>query len=131
MKELLDRLNQVDPTTYEKIVSGIPIYPRSTYYVFDPGTRKPRAEMCRDGWIRFADLPKEVACAWLQACVQDAILARGWHFQLMCREGSCMVDITIFRPKCDIIDGPERESPAEAMLAAYIAACEKKSLLDG
>ena len=122
MNMLLDRLKQIDPTTYEKVYHGIPIYPRSIYYVFDPGARKPRAKMYKEGWIRFANLPKEAACAWLQSCIQDAILTKGWHFQLICREESCMADITIFGPECDIIDGPERKTPAEAMLATYIEA---------
>ena len=98
MNKLLDRLKQVDPTTYKRY-----------------NTDKIICDM---------DLAIAVKDAWLQACVQDAILTKGWHFQLMGREGSYMVDIATFKPKCDIIDGPERKTPAEAMLAAYIAACE-------
>lgn len=98
MNKLLDRLKQVDPTTYKR-------------YNTD--------KIICDMYLVIA-----VKDAWLQACIQDAILTKGWHFQQMAREGSCMVDITVFRPKCDIIDGPERKTPAEAMLAAYIEVCE-------
>lgn len=82
MNKLLDRLKQVDPTTYEKVSHGIPIYPRSTYYVFDINAGKPRAEMHKHGWILLSDLPPEVACAWLQACLQDAISGKGYMFSV-------------------------------------------------
>jgi hypothetical protein len=98
MNKLLDRLKQIDPATWNR-------------YNTD--------KIICDMYLAIA-----VKDAWLQTCLQDAILTKGWHFQQMAREGSCMVDITIFRPECDIINGPERKTPAEAMLAAYIAACE-------
>lgn len=104
MKELLEKLKSLDPTTYERYIGSDLVSSDQPEYI--------------SAWI----LTESAKMAWLQACVQDAILAKGWHFQQMAREGRCMVDITIFRPKCDIIDGPERKTPAEAMLAAYIEA---------
>ena len=113
MKELLEKLKSLDPTAYAAFVDTElgkydchDDYGKMTEYIY------------QDRLINKAQM------AWLQACLQDAILTKGWHFQQLAREGRCVVDITVFEPKCDIIDGPERKTPAEAMLAAYIAACE-------
>lgn len=108
MQELLDRLKQIDPTTYKRL---------KQFVLFEDGDIKNTIDI-----LSYGEGPGLEAI--LQACLQDAILAKGWHFQLICREESCMADITTFGTKCDIIDGPERKTPAEAMLAAYIEACE-------
>jgi len=106
MKELLEKLKSLDPTTYERYIGSDLVSSDQPEYI--------------SAWI----LTESAKMAWLQACLQDAILTKGWHFQQMAREGRCMVDITVFEPECDIIDGPERKTPAEAMLVAYIEACE-------
>ena len=127
MKELLDRLKQVDPATYEKISRGIPILPRSTYYVFDVDSGKPRAEMHKHGWIPFANLPLEVACAWLQAVLQDAIAAKG--HMLSVSHTWPKESLPAYQWKARIFIDPDNivesrgDSPAEALLAAYVEAC--------
>lgn len=58
----------------------------------------------------------------IQGTIQRAIVSNGWHFALSAQGNGSMADITVFTPQCDIIDGPLQSSPAEAILAAYVAA---------
>ena len=56
----------------------------------------------------------------IQGCLQRAIERRGWGFQLMrSTGGKCLADIST---KSDIVDGKPGDSPAEALLAAYLEA---------
>ena len=115
MKELLDRLKQSEPTTYENIANCL-AWAEVQWKELYPEYEGDKPYIPEDAEI---STPMEYL---IQGALQDAILTKGWHFQQMAREGRCMVDITVFEPECDIIDGPERKTPAEAMLAAYIAA---------
>ena len=126
MQKLLDKLKQVDLATYDKVCRGIPILPRSTYYIFDADVGKPRAEIHRHGWIPFANLPQEVACAWLQAVLQTAIAANGHMFSvshIWPKES-----LPAYQWKARIFIDPDNivesrgDSPAEALLAAYVEA---------
>ena len=65
-------------------------------------------------------------CNWpddlIQGCIQRAIQARGWGYQIMqSRVWQCQADIST---EDDIIDGKSCVSAAEAILAAYLAALE-------
>lgn len=75
-QELLDRLQKADQATWEKIARGIPLKPCGQYFTYVEG--KPSVHQFKDAYIPFGELMPEVALAWLQHCIQDAIRARKW-----------------------------------------------------
>jgi len=100
MKADLDRLKVADPTTYEKYIS-------SPAYIYDYSERQ--------------------KMAWLQAVLQEAISAKGWQGIILFNQERNRAVIE------DIVDGwggtrklseLEGDSPAAALLAAYITALE-------
>ena len=126
MNQLLDQLRAKDPETYKRIRRGLPLKPRGQYIAYDNG--EVRALQYEEVYIPLDELLPEVACAWLQAVLQEAISSRGWASTLT------------YNPP----DGPEAphwsahiwpdehcqmshkaDSPAEALLAAYVEAMSK------
>lgn len=55
---------------------GIPLKPLGQYRSYDRG--QITVHQLQDAYIPAGELRPEVALAWLQACVQDAIRARKW-----------------------------------------------------
>lgn len=123
----LARLKELDPAAYDQIMLGIPIGPRGMYLTYDMGER--RAHQYKETYVSFVTLPHEAQSAWLQWCLQEAIAARGWPFQ-----------IVYYPPEGDI--SPHYKSymwpgvgclmrradtPPAALLAAYIAALEAQA----
>jgi hypothetical protein len=102
MKELLDRLKQVDPTTYNRY-----------------NTDKIICDM---------ELAIAMKNAWLQACLQEAISDKGYMFSVSHIWPNA--SLPAYQWKARIFIDPdniiERRSdlPARALLGAYIAACE-------
>jgi predicted metal-dependent HD superfamily phosphohydrolase len=101
MKELLDRLKQIDPTTYKRY-----------------NTDKIICDM---------DLAIAVKNAWLQACLQTAIRSRGgWYWEMSSQQldgtGKYVCEIVKESGWKTVWVREEGNSPADAMLAAYIEA---------
>ena len=101
MKELLDRLKQIDPTTYKRY-----------------NTDKIICDM---------DLAIAVKNAWLQACLQTAIRSRGgWYWKISSQQldstGKYVCEIVKESGWKTVWVREEGNSPADAMLAAYIEA---------
>ena len=121
---LLDRLREKDPATWQRIVRGPPMIPYHKYYTYDiDGSAT--AHKDERAYIPFDELLPEVALAWLQAVLQDAIQASGWQGIVLFNAESNRAVID------DRVDGmggtrilAEREgdSPAEALLKAYLEA---------
>ena len=121
---LLEALREKDPATWQRIVRGPPMIPYHKYYTYDiDGSAT--AHKDERAYIPFDELLPEVACAWLQAVLQDAIQARGWQGIVLFNAESNRAVID------DRVDGmggtrilAEREgdSPADALLKAYLEA---------
>jgi hypothetical protein len=99
MNKLLDRLKQVDPTTYKRY-----------------NTDKIICDM---------DLAIAVKNAWLQACLQTAIRSRGgWYWKISSQQldstGKYVCEIVKESGWKTVWVREEGNSPADAMLAAYI-----------
>lgn len=118
MNKLLDRLKQVDPTTYAAFVDTElgkydchDDYGKMTEYIY------------QDRLINKAQM------AWLQACLQTAIRSRGgWYWKISSQQldstGKYVCEIVKENGWRTVWVREEGNSPTEAMLAAYIAACE-------
>lgn len=108
MKELLEKLKSLDPTTYERYIGSDLVSSDQPEYI--------------SAWI----LTESAKMAWLQACVQDAISGKGWPYQIAYYppEGPTKWFYRAYlwpEIKCVI---EQSDSPAKSLLAAYIAACE-------
>ena len=126
---LLEALREKDPATWQQIVRGPPMIPYHKYYTYDiDGSAT--AHKDERAYIPFDELLPEVACAWLQAVLQDACQARGWSWRM---QGFPEIDddhpghtcCTIMRRKGIIWYDHKTAygaSPAEALLAAYLEA---------
>ena len=104
MKELLDKLKQVDLATYKRYQGGM---------IYTSGEPIPCFDL-------------ELHMAWLQAVLQDAIASKGYMFSvshIWARES-----LPAYRWKARIFIDPDNiievrgDSPAEALLAAYVEA---------
>lgn len=121
--DFLDRLRGADRVTWERIARGIPLKPCGQYFAYDQG--KPSAHQYEDVYIPFGKLIPEVALAWLQACLQVAIRARGWAYQVSISfQGTRYGKIVTMN-----VDGSKHfhqdehgDTEAEALLKAYLAA---------
>jgi hypothetical protein len=103
MKELLEKLKSLDPTTYNK-----------TLELFEPYILSPYPED-----LFLENGPYLLRDALLQACLQEAISGRGWFFYIQWdTHYGWMASINEQDEPC------EGDSPAKSLLAAYIAACE-------
>ncbi|MCK9571651.1 hypothetical protein M0R72_22060 [Candidatus Pacearchaeota archaeon] len=74
--DLLEKLKQLDEPTYKKIARGIQLQPCGQYMVFDRG--EVRTCQYHEAYMPFGNLLPEVAEAWLQFCIQRALVDRGW-----------------------------------------------------
>ena len=116
MKDLLEKLKSLDPTTYKRFTET-----ELAEYEYDDENGSIA------DYIYQEDLIDSAKLAWLQACLQEAIGGKGW-------QGIVLFDKEHNRAVIeDIIDGwggtrklseEIGSSPAESLLAAYIAACE-------
>lgn len=125
---LLTRLEKADPETWGRIVRGVPLKPCGQYLTYDNG--EIRSVMYKAAYIPFGELLPEVAEAWLQHVLQDAIRANGWQFKLQSVkiDGNPGYESVIW-----IVRGERRDignSPAEAILRAYLAAIEVGTMID-
>lgn len=118
----LDRLKEVDPKTWERIARGLPIKPHGQYLTLDQDGRM-TSHQIREAYIPFDELLPEVACAWLQAVLQDACEARGWDWQVWRQQrhwkGSGEYAATTGPVGRNAASG---DSPAEALLRCYLGA---------
>ncbi len=124
--ELLDRLRKADPETYERIARGIPMQPCGQYMIMDIGTG-PRMSQYHEAYMPIDVLIPKVAEAWHQHVLQDAIRARKWTLITVelgewSRENPCQAMIQGY-PELKRVSG-FADSPAEALLKAYLAAIE-------
>ena len=121
---LLEALREKDPATWQQIVRGPPMIPYHKYYTYDiDGSAT--AHKDERAYIPFDELLPEVACAWLQAVLQDAIQARGWAYQVSASfQGTHYGKIV--KKNADesktFLPDVAGDSPAEALLAAYLEA---------
>ncbi len=119
--DLLDKLREKDPELWGKIARGIPLKPCGKFMTYDHSETV--AHQYQDVYIPFGELLPEVAFAWLQHCLQEAIRARGWSYRLI---WASSVDIC----KAFICTGPgihesvNCDTEAEALLRAYLAAIQ-------
>ena len=79
--------------------------------VADPGTYEEISHLEFVGWHQ----PRNQALDHLQGCIQQACEKRGWGF-MVCNH---IADVSAEK---DIYDSEIHDYPAEALLAAYIAA---------
>lgn len=110
----LARLQKCDPATYKKILET-----ELTEYEYDDENDT------MTGYIYQENLIDSAKSAWLQACLQEAIAVRGWQGIVLFNSERNRAVVE------DIIDGmggtrklseKEGDSPAVALLAAYLAA---------
>lgn len=111
MNKLLDRLKQVDPTTYKRAFDWL------QNVVWELIKDNPEGYFLEDG-------PYPLRDALLQACLQEAICGKeGWTWQIQ--------NYLDFHIAYVVGNGIEKKaqakSPSEAILRAYIAACEAMS----
>lgn len=113
MKELLEKLKSLDPTTYKRFTET-----ELAEYEYDDENGS------MVGYIYQEDLIDSAKFAWLQACLQEAISGKGWNWQVQIWNTSNLA----FYQAYVVGGGAEREaqaeSPAKALLAAYIATRE-------
>jgi len=120
---LLTRLQKADYETWERIARGIPLKPCGECFIFRNG--EITACQFKDLHTPFGELLPEVAEAWLQHVLQDAIRAKGWQGIVLFSDDSNRA----------VIDGPDTgfgyrhklaegigNSPANALTKAYLAA---------
>lgn len=125
----LSALQILDPATYQKILA-LPVKPLGHYLVRTPEGIK--EELYPEAWIPVGELMPEVAQAWLQYCIQEAIATRGWDFSIYYRisdPGRYMVCITIWLDYKNRFMSLDRagDTPADALLNAYISALKAQS----
>ena len=111
MKELLEKLKSLDPTTYKRFAET-----ELAEYEYDDENGS------MVGYIYQENLIDSAKMAWLQACLQDAISLKGWFFYIQWdTHYGWMASINDQEEPC------AGDSPAKSLLAAYIAACEAKT----
>ena len=116
MKELLDRLKQIDPTTYKRFDEET----IATRWIYTPdGGEDVESYGC--------NLSEAAQMAWLQACLQTAIRSRGgWYWKMSSQPldgtGKYVCEIVKESGWKTVWVREEGNSPAEAMLATYIEA---------
>ena len=109
MKELLEKLKSLDPTTYERYIGSDLVSSDQPEYI--------------SAWI----LTESAKMAWLQACLQTAIRSRGgWYWKISSQQldstGKYVCEIVKESGWRTVWVREEGNSPADAMLAAYIEA---------
>ena len=124
----LNLLREKEPATWEKIARGLPMIPHHTYYTYDVVNGTKTAHQDDRAWIPFNELPPEVALAWLQAVLQDAIqtkidytaqrIKHTWSYSIICD----LDGIVAWVHASDEEYIGVGDSPAEALLAAYLEA---------
>jgi len=138
ISELLEELMRLDHETWEIIECGIPLKPLDQYFTFGYG--KKTAYQCRDAYLPVLQMEKEVALVWIQDCLQRACEKRGWTWciykQTPEEKHSHYAEINKIIPGYDgdcynqyhesCIAWKEADTPAEALLTAYIAAVKKE-----
>lgn len=115
MNKLLDRLKQVDPTTYENIANCL-AWAEVQWEELCPEYEGDKPYIPEDAEI---STPMEYL---IQGVLQDAISGKGWSLSQHQGLGKCGAVIR-YHANFDPITG-YGESPAKSLLAAYIAACE-------
>ena len=120
----LEALREKDPATWQRIVRGPPMIPYHKYYTYDiDGSAT--AHKDERAYIPFDELLPEVACAWLQAVLQEACQARGWASALTYNP-PCGPDAPSWGahvwPDDRCSAGKKADSPAEALLSCYLGA---------
>jgi hypothetical protein len=116
---LLEALREKDAASWEKIARGIPLQPRGQYMTYDRG--EVTAHQCHEMYIPFGELLPEVACAWLQSVLQEAISSRGWDFTIstLKYKNRCIARIDMIEENKTVQYG---DSPAETLLRCYLEA---------
>ena len=130
--DLLSALRAKDPELWERLVIGMPLKPYGQYIAYTSGEQT--VQKFNFSYIPFGELLSEVAFAWLQHCLQEAIRERGWHL-LQSQDqdtGRYYADISEIAPGYDgdywtekhlyLICEVEGDTEAEALLRAYLAA---------
>lgn len=109
MTEDLSRLKELDPNTWNKY-DGLELAKYNNYDDYGKIT----------DYIYAEDLIDVAQTAWLQYCLQEAIAAKGWYWAVSNdNEWSGKYWGTI----C-LLAHESGDSPAAALLAAYVAALE-------
>ena len=101
--DLLDQLRETDEELFLKVIGGFPL--KNGKYLSILGMKPPAAH------------------AWLQHCLQEAILWRGWGYHIRISRGHEIVSTIIGTGKrASDYFSEEGSTDAEAMLRAYLAA---------
>jgi hypothetical protein len=138
LSELLEELMGLDPETWDAIVRGIPLKPFCQYFTFDRCGQI--AHQYQDVYLPFSQMERDVALLWLQGRIQRACEKQGWTWsvykQTPGEEKSHYAEISEIGPGYDgdyynqyhesCITWKEANSPAEALLGAYITAIKMK-----
>lgn len=125
----LARLKELDIATWKRVVRGMPLQPCGQYVAYDGG--EVTAHQYKEAYILFEQMLPEVAMAWLQHCLQEAIVARRdgrthWSYSQFGEDGHYAAIIHRI-----IGEYPTEErrrhygkadAPAAALLAAYLNA---------
>lgn len=127
ISEKLELLKKLDPDTWKTISMGIPMQPCGQYMVFDMG--EIRSCQYHEAYIPLSGLLPEVADGWIQACLQRAIVTKIDHNAEKTRDTwsyEIIADRDGFKARVDAKSSffTDGDSPAEALLAAYIEAIQ-------
>ena len=127
LSELLEELKAADPDTWDVVVRGIPLKPFCQYFTFDRCGQ--RAHQYPDVYLPFSQMERDVALAWLQGCIQRACEKREcWEVSVWWKDNKWVALIRLPGGYTNInqMFAEESDSPAEALLAAYIAAVKEE-----
>jgi hypothetical protein len=109
MKELLDKLKSLDPTTYKRAFCWF------DNVLGEIISDNPEGYFLEDGPYLLRD-------ALLQSVLQEAISSKGWYWGFAVGTSAAIVskDMENFVRRLE-------DFPVKSLLAAYIAACEAKT----
>lgn len=135
LTEDLARLKELDLATWKRMIAGIPLRPCGMYTTIDEG--HVRCHQYTDARIPMEQLMPEVSLVWLQHCLQEAIAAHdGWTYSVFRVPGewNYCADVSKTEQGYDgdcwnelheyLLAEKQADTPAAALLSAYIAALE-------
>ena len=114
--DLLSALREKDPGLWEKIAETA---------LSEYGYHDEEFNEWISNAITYTDLFEPAQEAWLQHCLQEAIRARGWAYQVSCTfQGTRFAKIATINPDGSKWFHDDQHAPteAEALLRAYLSA---------
>lgn len=110
MKDMLEKLRKLDPETWEEFNDDL-----GSVICEHRCDNEEKYFTHKDCWTQVSE-------AWLQSCLQRACEKRGWSFQIILFNNPNRYGVSIVKNETWIEPQHNGDSPASALLAAYLEA---------